>query len=199
MLKVLLLDADGVLIHAEMFSKQLERDYGIPYAKIEPFFTSEFQKCLIGEADLREVIAPHLEEWGWKGSVDELLNFWFKAEHIIDQDLIDYILTLRDKGIRLFVATNQEKHRAQYMLDKMGFSDVFEQVYASAHLGHRKPAIDFFAKLHERLADVEKHEIVFWDDSEENVKGAREYGIQAEIYTGLDDFKRKMEDYLRKE
>ncbi len=45
------------------------------------------------------------------------------------------------------VATNQEKYRAQYMLDKMGFGDSFDKIYVSAYLGVQKPDVTFFEKV----------------------------------------------------
>ncbi|MGI8420041.1 MAG: HAD family hydrolase [Candidatus Levyibacteriota bacterium] len=136
MIKVILFDADGVLINGELFSEQLQREYNISTKKTISFFEGPFQACLTGNADLKEILAPYLKEWGWKKSVDDLLTYWFEAEHTIDEALVSYIQQLRLKGIKCYVATNQEKYRVAYMLKNMGFNDSFDKVYASAHLGY---------------------------------------------------------------
>ena len=60
-----------------------------------------------------------------------------------------------------------------------------------AHLGLKKPAVAFFAKVVEDLG-VPKEDVLFWDDDSENIDGARSYGIAAEIYNNYDDFLMKM-------
>lgn len=197
MIKVVLFDADGVLIHTEMFSRQLERDYGILSEKLDPFFATDFQRCLTGELDLKEAITSLLPEWGWQGTVDEFLEYWFSVEHKIDERLIAYAQNLRSKGIRCFVATNQEAYRAKYMLEKMGFSESFDGMYASAHLGEKKPSIDFFKHIFSNFDDLEKSEVIFWDDKQLAVDAAREFGFHAEVYTDYDDFIQKMDVYLK--
>lgn len=196
MIKVILFDADGVLINGEKFSVNLEREYGISKEKTLPFFTGIFKECIIGNADLKEVIKPYLKDWGWEKSVEELLDFWFKSEHKIDEELVKYIQQLRQKGIQCYLATNQEKYRATYMLDKMGFKDCFDQVFASAHLGHKKPDLEFFSKVMEKLSEIKKDEVLFWDDTLENIEAAIQFGIKAEFYTNFQDFKEKMQNYL---
>lgn len=196
MIEAILFDADGVLINGREFSFHLEKDYGITREITTPFFTGPFLECLVGKADLKEVLSPYIKEWGWKGSGDEFLEYWFKSEHIIDQDLIKYIQDLRKKGIKCYLATNQEKHRAQYMLDKMGFSTSFDKVYASSHLGHRKPDLEFFAKVMEDLGNIQKEAVLFWDDTPSHIDAAKGFGINAEIYTTFEDFKAKMPQYL---
>lgn len=197
MIKVIILDADGVLINGERFSVRLAKEYGISLEQTASFFTGPFNECLIGNADLKEALVPYLEEWGWKTGVDAFLEYWFAAEHSIDEELVAYIQELRKQGIKCFVATNQEKHRAEYMLEKMGFADSFDKLYASAHLGHKKPSIVFYEKLLAELGDVQKGEVLFWDDAPENIEGAKEFGIHAELYTSFDDFKQKMNRYVK--
>ncbi len=196
MIKVLIFDADGVLINSERFSKRLAREYGISTDKTAPFFSGIFDECLIGNADLKESITPYLNEWGWEKSVDDFLNYWFSSEHSVDIELVNEIQKYRKKGIKCFVATNQEKHRAKYMLEKMGFVDSFDNLYASAHLGCKKPSSDFYEKITKELGDVNKEEILFWDDTEENITGAIEFGINAELYVSLEDFREKMKKYF---
>ena len=84
MIRALILDADGVLIHGERFSKQLTLEYGISLEAIEPFFEGPFQKCLFGEGDLREEIVPYLSQWGWTQGADAFLDFWWSSEHKMD-------------------------------------------------------------------------------------------------------------------
>ncbi|MBI4138024.1 MAG: HAD-IA family hydrolase [Candidatus Wildermuthbacteria bacterium] len=196
MIKVLIFDADGVLINSERFSKRLAREYGISTEKTTPFFAGVFNECLIGSADLKESIAPYLNEWGWEKSVEDFLNYWFSSEHSVDIELVNEIQKYREKGIKCFVATNQEKYRAQYMLGRMGFSESFDRLYASAHLGSKKPSLDFYEKIISELGGIKKEEILFWDDTEENITGAIECGIKAEVYISFNDFKKKMKTHF---
>jgi putative hydrolase of the HAD superfamily len=187
MIHTLILDADGVLINGESFSETLARDYDVDKAKEKEFFTTHFQECLVGKADLKESIAPYLPSFGWKGTVDEFLEYWFKAGHSLDEELIGYVQKLRESGMQVVLATNQEKYRTQYMLEHMGFDGAFDKIYSSAHLGHKKPAVEFFAKVVEDLG-ANKEEVLFWDDDQRNIDGAKEYGIHAEFYSDYKTF-----------
>jgi putative hydrolase of the HAD superfamily len=197
MLKVIIFDADGVMINGNRkFSVQLEEKYGISTESTLPFFDGPFQNCLVGKADLKETITPYLSAWGWDRGVDEFLDYWFKSEHSINEELFEYIKSLKQKGIKCFLATNNEKYRFQYILDKMGFANIFDKTYASAHLGHKKPNQEFFSKIFEELDNIKKEEILFIDDSPENVKGAKDFGIHAELYTTFVSSKEKIVQYL---
>ena len=82
------------------------------------------------------------------------------------------------------------------MLSGMGFTEIFDRSYSSALLGCKKPDQNFFQKIFNDLENIKKEEILFWDDKAENVKGAKEFGIYAEIYTTFEDFKAKMKQYM---
>jgi len=197
MIKVILCDADGMLIKGEMFSVYLAKKYGITTDKTLPFFTGEFQDCLIGKTDLKKVVKKYLESWGWKKSVDDLLKEWFRFEDNIDEKLANHLNLLRKKGIRVYLTTNQEKYRTQYMLDEMGFGKILDGVFSSAYLGYKKPNKEFFEKVMSKLQNVKKSEVLFWDDQQENVNGARRFGFKAELYTNLEDFEDKIKKYIQ--
>lgn len=193
MLKVIIFDADEVVVVGKRrFSKAFSEKHNVPIEKMLPFFNGIFQDCLVGNNDLKKVIIPYLEKWGWDKGVEALLDYWFSLESATDEGLIKYIKQLRKKGVLCFLATNNEKHRFQYMLDVMGLKDVFDKTYASAHLGHKKPDLKFFEKIYKELKNVKKSEILFVDDSRTNVKAAEDFGIYGEIYTSLTNLKKRI-------
>jgi putative hydrolase of the HAD superfamily len=193
MIKVIIFDADGVLNHSKRrFSILLAEKYGISVEKTSSFFEGPFQDCLTGDADLKEVIFPYLDKWGWDKGVDALLEYWFQQEHNVDEKIIQYIKELRSRDVLCLLATNNEKYRFQYMLDKMGFSNIFDKTYSSAHMGHKKPEQNFFLKIFKELNNIQKSEVLFTDDSIENIEAAKEFGIHAELYTSLENLKQKI-------
>jgi len=196
MIKVVLFDADGVLLTGTMFSTYLKTYLGLNENIIQEFFDNEFQKCQTGESDIKDELPKYFKRWGWKKSVDDFLALWFKSEHIIDNRLITYIQTLRKKGINCSVATNQEKNRVAYMQTHMGFNSLFNKIYASSHLGYLKSNKSFFAKVMQDLPSIQKKEILFWDNSKRNILVAKQFGMNAELYTSFPDFQKKTEKYL---
>ena len=96
MIKVIIFDADGVLIHSKRkFSITLAEKHGISIKTTLPFFIGPFQKCLVGDSDLKDIISPYLSKWGWDKGVDVLLDYWFSLESKTDKDLIKYIKKIR--------------------------------------------------------------------------------------------------------
>jgi putative hydrolase of the HAD superfamily len=193
MIKAIIFDADGVLIHTERFSTTLEREQGITMEQTAPFFAEKFHACRIGAADLKEEIAPYLESWGWTKGVDAFLEYWFDIEYNLDKDLIKYIEELRKKGVVCMLGTNQEKRRFDYMSEKIGFKDIFDRVYVSAHLGCAKPEHEYFDKILLDLPGISKGEILLVDDRQEHIDSAEKFGIHGEFYTSLENLKKKIE------
>ena len=144
-----------------------------------------------------DALGPHLRDWGWKGTVDELLTFWFESEHHTDAHMIEIIGSIRGLGIRCFLATNQEQRRVDYMREKMGFGSVFDKLYSSAGIGHLKSDEEFFRIMTDDicenfLPDLQPGEVAFFDDSLGNVEAAQRFGIQASLFTDIEGFQRKL-------
>lgn len=193
---ILLLDIDGVINHGEMFSRRYAKKHGVPLATLSQFFDGVFQDCIVGKADLREELVHVLEEWKWKQSVDELLVYWFLDEVKYDQRILDTIHKLKKHGVKVYGASNQEHHRARYLIERTDLKDYIEEFFISAHLGVKKPDTQFFQKIMEKLV-VAPSQIVYWDDDEGNVESARGLGIQSHIYKDFDIFSQQVATYFQ--
>lgn len=198
MIKAILIDGDGVIINKPMqFSQHLAKDFKVPLEGILPFFRNEFQLCLVGKADLKEAIKPYLDKWNWTKSVDDLLEYWFKNENYIDERITNWITECRSRGIQCYMHSNQEKYRTDYMINVMGLNKFVDGIFSSAYLGVKKPEQRFWQKVFDKIQPVSKDEVVVWDDDEENVASAKEFGFKAEFYTDFGNFKDTMEKYRK--
>ncbi len=195
-IKCILFDVDGVVVRAEMFSKQYARAKNISDDEILPFFKDVFPCCTEGKADLKEVLKEWLPKWKWEGSTDGFLQAWFEAEHKIDERVTGVVGRLRNKGVKCYLATNQEKYRVGYMKEKMRFAEIFDGIFASFEIGHRKPNKKFYESILEDLRErdgIQSNEIMFFDDDRKNVDEAKAIGIESYLYSDFNEFKNVIE------
>jgi len=193
MIKVVLFDVDGVLVNGVKFAETLQKDYGISRDQTRDFFRGKFLDCLIGKADLKKEIKPFLKKWKIQLSVDEFIQYWFRSENSVNDSLIEMVKKLKANGIHCYLATNQEQYRVDYILKEMGFAKLFEKVFSSTYVGVRKPEVKYFEKIIGEL-QVSKDEVLHWDDISRFVEGARQFGINAELFTDTMNFRQIMSE-----
>lgn len=197
MITTALFDIDGVIgkKRKEYFSVRYARERGVPEEKIVKFFTGPFQSCIIGEADLKEVLPSYLKEWGWRKSVDEFLAYWFESEKELNIDVLKQIEKLRDNDIEVYLASQQEKYRAAYILRTEGLADRVDGAFFSCVLGFKKDDPRFFEKILKRIG-VTAPEVIYWDDEEENITVAKRVGITTHLYSDYATFENQVNELL---
>lgn len=193
MIKLALFDIDGILNVAPRFSTRFTQEFGVSMDTLLEFFEGGFQKCLIGKADLREELEEVKDKWNFEGSVDELLNYWFKGEVNEIKEVREFIMGIKQTGVTTAAGTNQEKLRIEYLTKTLKLNEVFEEIYSSARIGIKKPDTKFFEFISEDLS-VPYDQIIFWDDKQSNVDSARSLGIHAYLFEGLDKMKEQFEN-----
>ncbi len=194
-IKALCFDADGVVVNPQMqFARYLEEKHVILPEMTRNFFLGVFSNCLTGSTDLKQVLPSFFQNWGWKGSVEEFVNTWLFTDHVIDMRIINSIRRLRNDGMICCLTTSQENYRAEYMKNKMGFQDIFDHLFFSCEIGWQKPNHKFFHHV-EKILNLKGGEILFWDDSYQNIDAARDCDWNAELYTDFDEFNKVTKEY----
>lgn len=190
MVKVALFDVDGVAIatREKYFSQRLSQEYKVPQEKVMSLFKNEFPKCLLGQLDLKEELRGYLPKWGWKNSVDSLLQYWWSGENKQNTPVLEIIDGLRKKGIKCYLASDQEKNRANYLMEEVGLKNHFDGAFFSCDLGVGKGDKRYWESVLKTLGE-NPESVVFWDDDKENVKIASETGISGKHYTDFEDLK----------
>jgi putative hydrolase of the HAD superfamily len=192
MTKAILFDLDGLVIigNGKRFSQRISEEMDIPYEQVSEFFTKDFRECSFGRADLKEKIAPYLTKWGYKGTVDNFLNYWFEGESNTDKEVLKLASELRQKGIKCYIATRQEKYRKEYLLNVVGLKDYFDGIFCTCDIGYDKWEQGYWDYVFNALNSTAE-KIMFFCDSQKNVDNAGKLGIQTYFYTGIDVLKDK--------
>lgn len=192
--KVLLFDVDGVTLkpREKYFSEHLAADYNVPIEKIMPLFKDEFPECLLGKLDLREVLPKYMKEWDLDMTIDELLKYWWNTENTLNTPILEMVASLRTQGTKCFIATDQEKNRANYLWETLGLKNHFDGAFISSQIGTRKSSPEYWVHVLKTLDSPSPDTVFFWDDKEENITVAKNAGVNAFFFHDTDDIQSKL-------
>lgn len=198
--KIILFDVDGVLIRLpNYFSKELEnKGFKNAGEVLTSFYKgNDNHQCLDGKADAKKAIMPYLIKIGWKQTAEDYFKQQFQFErNYLDKKFIDLIKQLREKGVKCYLGTDQEKNRAELLLVELDFRNIFDGYFISCHVGYRKCHDNFWSyalkKLKKELPDIKPGEIVFFDDIQNNIDIAIKFGIQAFLFKSMAQFEKDL-------
>jgi epoxide hydrolase-like predicted phosphatase len=95
-----------------------------------------------------------------------------------NQEMIDYMRGLRERGYRMAICTNNVKEWEERWRSMLPVDEIFDVVVDSAFVGARKPEPRIYEITLERLG-VEPAASLLVDDIEINCDAARELGMHA--------------------
>jgi putative hydrolase of the HAD superfamily len=187
--RALLIDLDGVLRRWDpAVPASVERSYGLSPG------------TLLGTAmqwDLyRPAVAGELTDAEWMSAVAERLPLppdraaaavgeWQGHRGEVDTDVLAFVRRVRAVGRPVGWATNATD-RLRDDLASLGLAGELDVVVSSWEIGVHKPAPEFFTRASAAL-DLEPHWILFVDDDDRAVRGARAAGMPAFRWTGPQD------------
>ena len=134
-----------------------------------------FRPVMRGQKD----VLDHLRDWqlqvGYLGSVEEILDFWFREDAKPCPEMLGLVERVRKSGLIQVIATNNEHRRTEYIEKSMGFANLMDAVFSSGRMGLAKPEAGYFRHIEDAMG-LEPHEIMLIDDYGENVEAAEACG-----------------------
>ncbi|MEU3455040.1 HAD-IA family hydrolase [Micromonospora sp. NPDC006766] len=193
----LLVDFDGVLRRWDpAVAAAVEREYGLTEGVLGEIAMSWglLQPVLTGQvshaqwmSSVADALAPSVGDPARaRAAVDE----WQRYRGEVDPDVLAFIREARAAGVRVGLGTN-----ATDLLDAdlaaLGLTDELDVVVNSAVVGVHKPAKEYFQAACAAL-ETSPARVLFVDDEDRAVAGARVAGLSAYRWSGPGDLR-----YLR--
>jgi putative hydrolase of the HAD superfamily len=181
---ILALDVDGVIIDSfpkKRWNETLEADFGIDPAQMsERFFMPHWNAIIKGKKPIVPALTAFLEDYGTKVTTEEFIAYWHRNHTNLRHEVIEAALIWKEcTGGRLALATNQDQTRAKYLEKDLGLSKDFDVIVASCNIGFAKPEPEYFQKADRVLERAPSQTVIFLDDIENNVAGAKRHGWKA--------------------
>ncbi len=176
-----MLDVDGVVVRGRPgdglpWSTSLEQDLGISSEKLHAIlFAPHWEEIVTGRKELFSVLEdcmPHLTQ---SVTAQQLVDYWFAMDSFVDEAVLHACDKIRTSGVRVFLATNQEHHRAEYLVDRLALGRHVDDIIYSAQVGARKPDVAFFQAAMAQTG-FSPENIALVDDTIANLDAARKAG-----------------------
>lgn len=176
-IQTVLFDADGVTQYNWVFMERMSKLLN-GQATLEEISDVEHPN-LTGERDFDADLRAFVAEKGLDADVEDMYAIWNDIEP--DPEVLAMMAELRAKGVDVYLATNQQPERGQYMVDHLElYPDVIRQFHSwQMHLAKPDPA--FFQAIIDELG-LDPSTTLFMDDLQANVDAARSVGLNAEFH-----------------
>jgi putative hydrolase of the HAD superfamily len=188
--RALLFDLGGVVVDLD-FQRVFRRwasEAGCNAADIASRFTQDEAYCQHerGEIDAARYFASLRTSLAIDLGDEQFLEGW-QSLYLDPCDGVDLLLELAGKAYPLYAFTNSNpSHRSVWFPLLRRELSHFEAVFESCELGLRKPDTEAFHRVAD-LAGFRPQDFLFFDDSVENVVGARDAGMQAILVRSVED------------
>jgi putative hydrolase of the HAD superfamily len=198
--EALLFDLGGVVFEID-FGRAFEywaAHAGVPVETLRPFYgiDSWYERHERGEIDAAAYFDALRDTLGIALSDEHFAAGW---NAIFLQEVPGVAELLEDLGGRIPIyafSNSNVTHQRHWEKKYAKTLDLFEEVFVSCELGLRKPESAAFRRVSSAIG-VGPEAIMFFDDTHENVDGAREVGMRAIHVRSFDDMRESVEELIR--
>ncbi len=191
MIKAITFDLDGVyfLNGKENFIKNLSEKYGVGEDETRRvFLKSEEMNSLYktGRWSDEQFWKWAISEWKIDGNWEKVVELLIEG-YEVNEEVIGMINKLKNNNYRILACSNNFPARVDGLDKRFRFLSNFDTAVFSYETGVLKPEKGIFEELIKR-SGCEANEIVYSDDSEDKLSGAKELGINAFVYENFGQF-----------
>ena len=189
MIKAVIFDLNGIFLQSEKLSDRFERDFKIARSNFLPKLKEIMDKVRQpGSLPAYSYWKEVFKEWNLNLSEKDFWNYWFTEEKQSDR-VIEYTKSLKQKGIKVFVLSNNFKERATFYDHYPWMHDAVDKAYFSWQTGFVKPDVRAWQLILDENG-LKGEECIYFDDVEKNVLSASELGIKSYIFTNEDELEK---------
>lgn len=200
MIKTIIFDMGDVLIKNkwEKISEKIEKKYGVStliHSRGSEEAIREYKKAHAGKSSLDKVFELMGAD---KRLIPEIIRDYkeeYRKSKIVNKRLLKLVKELKkDYPVVCLTDTIQSHYEVN---KKIGIFKEFERVFASHLQGTTKESSASFKKILKELKN-KPEQVLFIDDSEDNIKNAKLLGINCILYKDFPKIKKLKKEILNK-
>ena len=178
--KVFLFDVGNVLMYPFDFediynSLNIEEDFD----KFKEFFIRTCNLSESGKISDYDFFDGIIKEYNLDISVDELRRIYLDSDGDFNPEAIDLLRKIKSKGYKIYILSDLKETDFSDFKEHVS-EDLYDKFYKSFEIGYTKPSREIFEYVINDIG-INPSNILFFDDKEKNVNGAREVGIDARL------------------
>jgi HAD superfamily hydrolase (TIGR01509 family) len=186
MIKAIIFDLNGIFIQSPKLSDRIAKDFGISPDIFLPKLSEIMNKVRQPEAGPSfNYWEPVLKEWNINLSEQEFWKYWFEVE-VPSERMISFVKELKNRGIRIFILSNNFKERAEYYGHYPWMHEIIDKAYFSWQTGFVKPDKKAWELILSEN-NLQPEECLYFDDQEKNIKASEETGVKAYMFTNEEE------------
>lgn len=186
--RAFIFDMDGVLLDSETFYKELEQglfhSVGVHISKEEHISYQGSSNPVMWGLIKEKHGLPHPVDELVRITEEKVINFFSSLPGIQPmEEVVALLESLREKGIKLALASSSTINVIRIVLKKTGLEPYFEVIADSTEAGAGKPDPAIFLLAQKKLG-VPKENCIIIEDSTNGIKAALAAGISCIAYNG---------------
>ncbi|MDK2808051.1 MAG: hypothetical protein PWP24_785 [Clostridiales bacterium] len=195
-------DLDGTLVDSMWMWKQIDVEY---LARFEKSLPEDLQREIEGMS-FSETAVYFKERFSLPDSVEQIKAAWnemayhkYRHEVPFKKGAIDFLRMLKDRNIKIGIATSNSLHLVKAVLERFDLEAVFDSIHTACEVTKGKPAPDIYLLVAEELAANPERCLVF-EDVINGILAGKNAGMKVcavydEFSSPVDQEKKEISDY----
>ncbi len=179
-MKAFLFDYDGVItpgVDVKIPAKRLANNANVTIDKASEAITEIWDGYSTGKLSFEETWINIEKQLGKKISTDKR-DIWFGWKDLTPIPfMLTFVVELKTRGYPVGLLSNVFQETADVIRLNGGY-DRFDFTILSCEVGVRKPDRKIYEIAMNKLEGIDKSEVVFLDDRQHAIDGAKEFGLQ---------------------